>query len=1298
MTLSMIVFVLPVLTGLVAETESVSPPLPAGYRVLVEENFDADPRGWGTVKLANGAVLVDGEVLLPVSTLSDAVIDYRACVNGEGILNLRFRYDLDNYLFYMFRLDTRSSGGNPPGFLKRDPTERWWHICGERLLDESPTPGQWVQVRLVLSGPRFEAFVNGRLAATFEDRDYASGFLVFNNELTQAQVDWVRVAVPEDSPAAPLGISKPAPAPSEPFAQGEWTAEWIWLPAAQDSLVVFFRREFELPSDPAEALLAITCDNRYEVWLNNRRVGSDGDWYSAETYDVTAFLNRGRNIIAVIGENEAPGAAGLLAELAVNCVDGSYVNIHTDGSWKASQKGPSRWSELDYDDDSWIPARSFGQHPQQPWAGQSALPIPYLGPKQPLRIVATRAPARIRVNEPVEVEVSFMPVQALKHEYLVQILLGKGDAVHRLALLPPATPATRWPVGSVHKETFTVRIRPDVAYVVDYGPCELRVRLLGTFLVGSTPSAKCLLVRGAVQRFVGLRKPNSDGSPVTLGTLADTEGKTYQWRLNPDGSISIAGVPYAVLPGSQGVYFCRLEQGTREALAGLDWPAEARRLCAEGGPLPEDIVRVRLVDHVNCTREDHGFSEDGGLGGKSRVLDIDGRKYRVTAARKRTSYFAYSLTCDSPRNPHLLLFQTPNDRERYTTVRIQPPWDNVGGGVYTGREYPCDNRPVEAMFLFYPREKNIRVTVSSVPCYDDFCELSGAAVSGLWLFELEDALSDRPVTVLSPPERQRKLGMYLTHPAYCYTLYGFPRGPEHLRRASIKSFRDYLAFCGINLFEYNAVDGADTTGTAYHPSKLWQGDESNLLAELLTYIAPNGVDIVPIVTSLSVPEGKLGFTRDSFQIDRFGNFTYFFNTRPPLPDPLRPEVKKVLLDSLREILDICAANPAVPAVGFRVNGKIGLCYGGSELHKSDQYTGYSQWDVEQFRRATGIAVPEGLKPTAYQWIRDNCWEEWLRWRCEETAKLWRSARDLVRSYRRDLLLLASCDMPSETPAWNIYWPSGISPMDCMIFHGVDPHMFRGEEGIVLQRGMMVSADRYFTGHGQYDQNHWAHKAFHYAPGVSDMYEGPHGTWCELYHNYWEEFGIFPQGEFGTNFWGAATMTPWGRYFFEPIAFSIYATNAYAINLFSWERGTFAHEHSLRSFARAFRALPAERGQDATQYVQLVTPVTIKPSGTRASREPQPPSAPEGEGVWARWFPGAPSAESGARLALCNFSPVPITVRITWPNALRQGEQLVEAARMVLLRTGPAKTATFDLSLQPYELRTVIQRTPYSSKD
>ncbi len=1233
----------------------------ATFKEVLREDFEKELTSWG-LPPAQGDLHLTGwqPILVPMADVGDAVIEYRAFTEGEGLVELLFRYDIDNDLYYIFRVDTRKTGGDPPGFLKRSRGEPSWHLVGERT-GEAPPPNTWVDVRVLIQGSLFQGYVNGELVATYQDEEYRRGFLAFRNQVKDGRIDDLRLLIPEGESFKLFPIPSPPPSsPPLPYREGSWHAHWIWHREGGSVLRCFLRKDFTLPNERiAFATLVITCDNEYRLYLNGKFVGKDERWEETEAYEVGGFLRPGKNVIAVEGRNwEKGGATGVLLQLGIVTTEGNYIEILSDESWKVSSEEEEDWESPTFNDEGWGNAVSFGKHPCPPWE-RTQLFIPYLGPRQPIELRGVEVPQSVRIGSNIKIKASWQVLRKFKddHPLIVRGKQKEGNAIE-LAYLFPKTPTSQWEEGGVHTEIIEFPLSPMKCYFFqENAPVLLEVEVGGTFYKGKSD-----FVIGQTRLLKEKPKISLDfpplhrGLPPRKGEFRDRTGKTRKWQVDEEGRFLIEGVPYIPIEGGAGVYYC-IDEGNSDALKPLDWKATSEEICREGGPKGMDMVRLRLVDYIDCSKEDHEFSDDFGLGGKSRVVEIGGRKYRLTSPRNRLSYFAYTLRCQEPQKPHLLLAQSVNDRERYTTIRIQPPWDNVGGGVYTGREYPCDGKPFTFMFIFYPRDKRIRLTVSRWPAELEQSAEDGAAVSYIWLFEILDHLGDMPVETLASPKGERRLGMYLTHPAYLYTLYGFKGQNEAERHASLRSFIDYMRFCGLNLFEFNAVDGADTTSVAYYDSKIWP-PQGKLLEDLLPLCEEAGIKVIPIVTSLNAPAGQFNFTEESFQMDRFGNFTYFFASRPPLPDPLRPEVQGLLRNTLKEILEICKDSKAVPAVGFRVNGKIGLCYGGADLGTSDQYTGYSPWDVSQFEKDTGIDVPD-IKPTPYRWIKEHCWEEWIEWRCKRMAEFWRSLRDMVNSYNK--ILYISCDMPSETPAWNIYWPNGTPPLECMRYHGTDPRMFREEKGILLQRGMMISADRYFTRMGQYGENVWALKAFHYAPGVAEMYEGKEGNACELYHNYWEEFGVFKQGEFATDFWGAGTMYPFGRYYFEPVCFSIAKTNCHTLNLFSWERGTFGQEHNLRSFARAFRALPPEEGEPAEDLV-----------------------SPRGGGIWARWF--------GDRLAICNNQDKKIEVKIRWPVELPRGARIVEVGHLVTVvekSEEPRRALTFSLPLAPYELRTLV---------
>ena len=198
-----------------------------------------------------------------------------------------------------------------------------------------------------------------------------------------------------------------------------------------------------------------------------------------------------------------------------------------------------------------------------------------------------------------------------------------------------------------------------------------------------------------------------------------------------------------------------------EDTAGKRWP-----LPTSNRPLGAIIERrgwttpvtCRLVDFIDCTEADtHSFTDDG----QSRVLDLGGGRFRVTAAPKgfELKWFAYLInTAGRAGQPHLLVVETANDRERYTTVSLTvprgEPWSapyggqekvkvdamkisqeplwyepDVGLNVYTGRDLALDGNPFLFHYVFYPKTKRLKLTVSSSGWAKPIAKETGGAVS-----------------------------------------------------------------------------------------------------------------------------------------------------------------------------------------------------------------------------------------------------------------------------------------------------------------------------------------------------------------------------------------------------------------------------------------------------------------------------------------------------------------------------------------------------------------------------------------
>ncbi len=143
---------------------------------------------------------------------------------------------------------------------------------------------------------------------------------------------WTLTQTGPQKPDAPVSVPRRSP-------EAELNATFIWndgdigKPKSGDQVI--FWKTFELPEAPGRAVAVITCDDEYQIFVNNKKVGEDKDWQSVEVYDVTKALKKGRNTIRVIGRNGGTGLspAGLFCVLKID-VGGKSTMIGTGNDWE----------------------------------------------------------------------------------------------------------------------------------------------------------------------------------------------------------------------------------------------------------------------------------------------------------------------------------------------------------------------------------------------------------------------------------------------------------------------------------------------------------------------------------------------------------------------------------------------------------------------------------------------------------------------------------------------------------------------------------------------------------------------------------------------------------------------------------------------------------------------------------------------------------------------------------------------------------------------------------------------------
>jgi hypothetical protein len=117
-------------------------------------------------------------------------------------------------------------------------------------------------------------------------------------------------------------------------------ARWIWISLGPERQPLHFSaaREFTLDSVPPSVTARVFVDRRFDLWVNESRVGSGGErpGDSPATFAVTHLLKRGRNVVALVAESP-DGVGGILFALDS---DGGPLLV-SDGAWRVDPTGRS---------------------------------------------------------------------------------------------------------------------------------------------------------------------------------------------------------------------------------------------------------------------------------------------------------------------------------------------------------------------------------------------------------------------------------------------------------------------------------------------------------------------------------------------------------------------------------------------------------------------------------------------------------------------------------------------------------------------------------------------------------------------------------------------------------------------------------------------------------------------------------------------------------------------------------------------------------------------------------------------
>ncbi len=200
-----------------------------------------------------------------------------------------------------------------------------------------------------------------------------------------------------------------------------WSAYWLLPDDSRKYGVYHFRKTVDLPSVPKEFIIHVTADNRYELFVNEKRVclgpaRGDLNHWQYETIDIAPFLKPGKNVLASVVWNAGSNkpVAQMSDKTAFILQGNTKVEeiVNTDQTWKmientayspysrpayfgtpgACEKVDGNlyiwnWQKIDFDDSKWQKPFTF--------EGNNGFPKSYILPFNTWQLIPREIPLLI---------------------------------------------------------------------------------------------------------------------------------------------------------------------------------------------------------------------------------------------------------------------------------------------------------------------------------------------------------------------------------------------------------------------------------------------------------------------------------------------------------------------------------------------------------------------------------------------------------------------------------------------------------------------------------------------------------------------------------------------------------------------------------------------------------------------------------------------------------------------------------------------------------------------------------------
>lgn len=617
----------------------------------------------------------------------------------------------------------------------------------------------------------------------------------------------------------------------------------------------------------------------------------------------------------------------------------------------------------------------------------------------------------------------------------------------------------------------------------------------------------------------------------------------------------------------------------------------------------EEGMKMTLVDEINCAdpNDPHPYMDSEGSKKTNRIVEKNGLKYRETGDKRSRDFYAYKVKIKPEKlfQPHAVDITWPDDAQRSVQIGFHTAnsmYSIVGATSF--EKFPLSGAYQHFKFFWFPRQEDVYIVVAN--------NMNGtrAAVSNIKIYEVDDI----PALKINP-SGERFIGQMTERNTDFCTRYdpgpdfssGYPvvgNKPDFHRRwfKANEWFIKMMRFGGENLLA-NGVFQYNRGNLGYPP--LWPASRTELdlnyqsmLARQFEYHGMSLYDVVEF-------SNKAGGTESDYH-----NQGRFIKKQTlASPDGYRDFLKVAgdLADQFKNykafkgIQYICY--PAMGGGDSIFESMMPSIGGGYVKQMDEKFTtllfGYDDVMITAFSKEENIQIPVAYDDKdrfqkRYQWIKDNCLEKWIAWRCKKIKEFNDNILAEMHKRRADLKLYATIDF--DVFITKPIAKKGVDPVRFLKCAGYDPSLVKDNPFISWTRFY----NQMFHHNRSYGITDWPlAEPFNTDPALTAFWDRPTNRSAYILTHFDENFAKPDLAWFTPEFDGFKSIVekgwpkaciPVGMTFMPPADHCLAAFRDIIRDsdpdtiIFGWSDCTMpvAHLEYLRRISQAFLALPGDK--------------------------------------------------------------------------------------------------------------------------